>query len=492
MTPRSAAPAPVVPTAIMAEAALLGSVLRLAVSGRKEDARAAIAKVVPRDFYRQGHREIASAILAIDEEGAGIDPLTLAARLRAEGREVDEPYLYTILESVPVPDHVEDYARLVRETAIRRDAAAKAARFESAVTAGSMNGEAVALRAVLDRLEAGIEPEDLGLVTGPEHVNVKPAEAILDGLLYRRILTLFSGPPRMGKSMAALALAVHLAARNDFGIFPVARPFRVLYFSGEDGKELVAPRIVDLSRGLGLSVPPETLNIFYRTLAINALEGERGIRRRIERHKADVVIFDVLLCYHTADENSNSAMRPVMDRFITLAREMNVAILLLHHLRKGGLGGDDGDAIDRSRGASCIAGSCPVILTGPRSRLKVRTKLAEVPDFALALERGDDYQRIHAIDPDQTHDARRHQGDVREMVKKMSLEAGGQDVGRSELKKQLKVSLNTLRTYVRPLLDAGELEEIRGKKNKVFFRLGIPGRNPVNQPDLIGSDNQTT
>lgn len=69
----------------------------------------------------------------------------------------------------------------------------------------------------------------------------------------------------------------------------------------------------------------------------------------VRQHGIGVVSFDPLVKVHDADENSNNAMDEVMRALVAFAGEMNVAVDVVHHARKGPV--EAGDA-DIGRGAS--------------------------------------------------------------------------------------------------------------------------------------------
>ena len=88
-----------------------------------------------------------------------------------------------------------------------------------------------------------------------------------------------------------------------------------------------------------------------------ALEALRALIA--ERHP-DVLIADPLAELHTADENNNSALRMVIAEFRAIAVEFNIAVILVHHTRKGAVTPGDPDT---ARGASAIIGAARIVIT---------------------------------------------------------------------------------------------------------------------------------
>jgi hypothetical protein len=73
-----------------------------------------------------------------------------------------------------------------------------------------------------------------------------------------------------------------------------------------------------------------------------------------------MLIVDPLAELHTEQENDNTALRSVIANFRALAVTFNMAVIVLHHTRKGTVAPGDPDA---ARGASSIIGAGRVALT---------------------------------------------------------------------------------------------------------------------------------
>jgi replicative DNA helicase len=74
-------------------------------------------------FYREGHRRIFKAMLAISQAGAVVDPLTLADELEKQGSlqaAGGKDYIGVLLYIVPTAANIEYHLKIVREKALRR------------------------------------------------------------------------------------------------------------------------------------------------------------------------------------------------------------------------------------------------------------------------------------------------------------------------------------------------------------------------------------
>lgn len=84
------------------------------------------------------------------------------------------------------------------------------------------------------------------------------------------------------------------------------------------------------------------------------------LERICMEEQADLLVCDPLAELHDSEENDNTAMRQVVAAFRTLAQRLHMAVMILHHDRKGT--STPGD-MDRVRGASSISGAVRVMLT---------------------------------------------------------------------------------------------------------------------------------
>lgn len=117
----------------------------------------AVSNVDPEDF-RDAHRRILLAMVALNERGVAIDTVTVKDELLQRGdlERVGGPaYIASLLDGVPYSANVEHYARIVKDCADRENAAARAQQviedYES--NGGSPNGPPA---------EIDAQPSDLG------------------------------------------------------------------------------------------------------------------------------------------------------------------------------------------------------------------------------------------------------------------------------------------------------------------------------------------
>ena len=106
------------PQNIDAEQSVLGAMLL------DKDAVINVAGVLkPEFFYQQAHADIYDSILELFEEAMPIDIVTLADKLSAKKklkRCGGQTYLTDLVSGVPTSAHAEEYAKIVKASALRR------------------------------------------------------------------------------------------------------------------------------------------------------------------------------------------------------------------------------------------------------------------------------------------------------------------------------------------------------------------------------------
>jgi hypothetical protein len=157
MSPQAVAGRAIPPQNIEAEMSVLGAML--------QDAPAVLAAVEllrPGDFYREAHRKIFAAAVALFQRNEPVDVLTLGNELTRRGQ-IEEVgggrYLHDLFEAVPTAAHVVYYARIVKEKATLRGA--RGILLENIERIGQDGADAASvvadLRERLDALDTGRE-----------------------------------------------------------------------------------------------------------------------------------------------------------------------------------------------------------------------------------------------------------------------------------------------------------------------------------------------
>lgn len=248
------------PQNLDAEASLLGAVLI------DSDAIVKIADTVtPADFYDERHKHIYEAVLQLYEKHSPIDVLTLSDQLKGAGL-LDSvggaSYLTELTNFVPTAAHVEQYAEIVAQKALRR----RLIKASQEIT-GLGYDESQTMQQLIEEAEASLFSisqrhikqditsletiladsfdrldelhKDKGKIRGVP-TGFKDLDKILAGL-QRSDLFILAARPSMGKTAFALNLAHSVAIK-------ASEP--VLVFSLEMSKEQLVDRMLSMESGV--------------------------------------------------------------------------------------------------------------------------------------------------------------------------------------------------------------------------------------------------
>jgi hypothetical protein len=205
--------------------------------------------------------------------------------------------------------------------------------------------------------------------------DILPRPWIATGYLIRGAVTVLSGPGSAGKSSLVVGWSIALALAKPWHRFYPVGPMKVFNYNTEDDDTEQHRRMSATLRqfdakpqDLGTKVTRIGPNATGTLLRRDPISGRlaftaamRALETLIEQERPDVLILDPLVELHDAEENDNTALRAVMAKFRQIAIQFKLALVLIHHARKGS-GSSAGDP-DSLRGASSIVGAARVVLT---------------------------------------------------------------------------------------------------------------------------------
>jgi len=315
------------------------------------------------DFYSNAHRLIYKQMLSLHNKGEKVDTITINEALR-ESKKLEKAggayYLTGLHESCPTSANAVDYTKKIWQCSQRRKIKQLAYKIYSGdpeeiaksytrlreldiVPPWEKDHEAIIVQSLEDLLDDPTPP---------------PTQLISRGLLPAQSILLPIGAPKTGKSILALNLALCLVGGRDWFQFKIEKPVKVLLIQAEVVKASLKERFLKMKDGCEFPIPKLSLFISepYHCDIITD-KGYEVITRIITKIQPEVVIFDPLSAFHTADENSNNEMEAVMSRFRDLTF-LGLSVILIHHSRKEG----GSSPISNPRGASAIAGSVDSIM----------------------------------------------------------------------------------------------------------------------------------
>jgi len=207
---------------------------------------------------------------------------------------------------------------------------------------------------------------------------LKPPVAVIPRLAWRGYVTVYAAPDKAGKSTLVSAGVAALTTGQKFLDGDAAPPGVAVWCLLEEHANTLAIRA-------------KTFGTEGDRLAVFELRpGLEDVRREITERHADVLVIDTLIEWAGAlvtESSKAEQWRPIMAELRSVARDLNVAVIVLHHARKS-----DGVARD----SSAITAAADVILEQKAThadgvqRITARGRWT-VADFAVQLVDGKRY-----------------------------------------------------------------------------------------------------
>ncbi|MDP9358534.1 MAG: helicase RepA family protein [Chloroflexota bacterium] len=161
-------------------------------------------------------------------------------------------------------------------------------------------------------------------------------EAVVESLLFLGTLTLFAAREKSGKSLLMIDLICSVALDEPF-LGRAVRAGPVVYVPAEDNLRDVRDR---LNRRLGgRDGPIHVLPVNGYTedaLRLDDPASLARLRAMIEEIEPVLVVLDPMRELHTRREDVADEMGPMLRPLRQIAHETNTAVILNHHMSKGG------------------------------------------------------------------------------------------------------------------------------------------------------------
>jgi len=182
---------------------------------------------------------------------------------------------------------------------------------------------------------------------------VKPREWLVQGLVPKKTVTLFSGDGGTGKSLLALQLAIAVSAQTAW-IGKTVNTGGVIYLSAEDDDDELHRRVDDILRAEGRGYD-DLSGLTLRSLAgedallaietgVALMQSElfKELDARAEDEAPALIVVDTLADVYPANENDRAKVRQFIGILRGLALKRNCAVMLLGHPSLTGLNSGTG------------------------------------------------------------------------------------------------------------------------------------------------------
>lgn len=180
-----------------------------------------------------------------------------------------------------------------------------------------------------------------------------PAENrwLIDELWADQAVGLIGGEPKCCKSFLALEIAAAVASGKPcLGQFSVANPGRVLLYAAEDALSVVRRRVEGIAARSNVEMSSLDIQVITAPVLRLDREDDAGrLRRTIEVLRPRLMILDPFVRLHRIDENNSGEVAPLLAGLREMQRTYGLAIIVVHHAKKGGAGERAGQAL---RGSS--------------------------------------------------------------------------------------------------------------------------------------------
>jgi AAA domain len=169
-------------------------------------------------------------------------------------------------------------------------------------------------------------------------VRAEESRWLVTGLWADEAVGIIGGEPKCCKSFLALGLAVAVAA----GIpclrrFAVPHPGRVLLYAAEDALHVVRVRLEGICAAAGLRLAELDVQVITAPCLRLDLEADRrNLAETVATLQPRLLVLDPFVRLHRIDENASGEVAPLLAYLRELQRRHAVAVIIVHHAKKGG------------------------------------------------------------------------------------------------------------------------------------------------------------
>lgn len=161
---------------------------------------------------------------------------------------------------------------------------------------------------------------------------------LIEALWADEAVGIVGGEPKCCKSFLALDMAVAVA-----GGVPCVRRFapaqtgRVLLFAAEDALHVVRQRLAGIAHAAGRVLDELDIHVITAPSVRLDVELDRdALTATVAELRPKLLVLDPFVRLHRIDENLSGDVAPLLAYLRELQRRFHVAVVLVHHARKGG------------------------------------------------------------------------------------------------------------------------------------------------------------
>ena len=161
---------------------------------------------------------------------------------------------------------------------------------------------------------------------------------LVENLWGDQAVGILGGEPKCCKSFLALDLAVAVASGAPcVRRFAVPRTGRVLLFAAEDALHVVRQRLAGIARAAGRALADLDIQVITApTVRLDVERDRDALDETVAKLRPRLLVLDPFVRLHRVDENLSGEVAPLLAYLRELQRRYHLAVVLVHHARKGG------------------------------------------------------------------------------------------------------------------------------------------------------------
>lgn len=234
---------------------------------------------------------------------------------------------------------------------------------------------------------------------------IEPPERV--GIFVKRYVNILAGRAGVGKSWQIIRWIRDLSRGGEvFGGVAYNEPSRkCLLIAGELPKREVERRCRLLEAGDGIKRDYNNFIIIDQkqseargvSFMLNDEEGRKNIETLIDYRKPDIIVLDSFVSLFEGDESKSADVKPVMTFLERIAERYNIAVILVHHIRKRlsreralPIEQDDiiGSSVFLRKGGFIFASEASATDTKTIRVREIKSWLEPIAPFSYRLEKG--------------------------------------------------------------------------------------------------------
>lgn len=178
------------------------------------------------------------------------------------------------------------------------------------------------------------------LPTSPAcELSVRPEQHcwLVEDLWADEAVGIIGGEPKSGKLFLALDMAVAVASGTPcLRRYAVKRPGRVLLYAAEDALHVVRTRLDGICHTAGVSLSSIDVQVITAPVVrLDLDEDQQSLAETVAHIRPTLLVLDPFVRLHRVDENASQQVAPLLAFLRHLQRIHHLAVVVVHHARKG-------------------------------------------------------------------------------------------------------------------------------------------------------------